>query len=124
MEANGGHRSDRTLDRTRSLFDQTRSVSVQRLRVFWFFDRTRWRIRSQSSGRVWSIWDLTGLQPDAGTMASGQLCSVSSRCFVGVRLRLDQRVRSVMGLARPVEPSVSEEQRRQRQDCDYGQAHV
>jgi hypothetical protein len=33
MEANGGHRSDRTLDQTWSLFDQTHSVSVQRLRV-------------------------------------------------------------------------------------------
>jgi hypothetical protein len=35
-EANGGHRGDRTLDRTRSLFDRTRPVSVQRLRVFLF----------------------------------------------------------------------------------------
>jgi hypothetical protein len=40
-EANGGHRGDRTLDRTRSLFDRTRPVSVQRLRVFQFVDRTR-----------------------------------------------------------------------------------
>jgi hypothetical protein len=31
-EANGGHRGDRT----RSLFDRTRPVSVQRLRVFLF----------------------------------------------------------------------------------------
>jgi hypothetical protein len=36
MEANRGHRGDRTLDRTRSLFDRTRPVSVQRLRVFLF----------------------------------------------------------------------------------------
>jgi hypothetical protein len=35
-EANGGHRGDRTLDRTRSQFDRTRPVSVQRLRVFLF----------------------------------------------------------------------------------------
>jgi hypothetical protein len=41
MEANGGHRGDRTLNRTRSLVDRTRSVSVQRLRVFQFDDRTR-----------------------------------------------------------------------------------
>jgi hypothetical protein len=34
MEANGGHRGDRTLERTQSLFDGTRPVSVQRLRVF------------------------------------------------------------------------------------------
>jgi hypothetical protein len=40
-EANGGHSGDRTLDRTRSLFDRTRPVSVQCLRVFQLFDRTR-----------------------------------------------------------------------------------
>jgi hypothetical protein len=34
MKANGGHRDDQTLDRTRSLYDRTRSVSVQLLRVF------------------------------------------------------------------------------------------
>jgi hypothetical protein len=33
-EANGGHRGDRTLDLTRSLYDRTRLVSVQHLRVF------------------------------------------------------------------------------------------
>jgi hypothetical protein len=107
-EANGGHRGDWTLDRTRSLFDRTRSVSVQRLRVFWFFNRTRWRVRSQSIGRVRSIRELTGHQPDAGTVASGQFCSVSSHCFV-VRCSgltsasgplWDQRVRSYF--ARPV----------------------
>jgi hypothetical protein len=81
-EANGGHRGDRTLDRTRSLFDRTRSVSVQRLRVSQLFDRTRWRVRSQSTGRVRSLRELTGLQPDAGTVASGQFCSASGRCFV------------------------------------------
>jgi hypothetical protein len=36
-EAYGGHRGDRT----RSLFDRTRPVSVQRLRVFQVDDRTR-----------------------------------------------------------------------------------
>jgi hypothetical protein len=35
-KANGAHRGDRTLDRTRSLFDRTCPVSVQRLRVFLF----------------------------------------------------------------------------------------
>jgi hypothetical protein len=34
IEANGGHRGDRMLDRTWSLFDQTCPVSVQCLRVF------------------------------------------------------------------------------------------
>jgi RNA binding exosome subunit len=33
-EANEGHRGDRTLNRTRSLHDRTRPVSVQCLRVF------------------------------------------------------------------------------------------
>jgi hypothetical protein len=33
-EANGGHRGDRTVNRTRSLVDRTRPVSFQRLRVF------------------------------------------------------------------------------------------
>jgi hypothetical protein len=33
-EANGGHSGDRTLDRTRSLFDRTRPVNVQRLCEF------------------------------------------------------------------------------------------
>jgi hypothetical protein len=102
MKANGGHRGDWTLDRTWSLFDRTRPVSVQRLRVSQLFDRTRWRVRSLSTGRVRSLRELTGLQPDADTMASGQFCSVSGRCFVGARLRLDQRVRSVTGPAHPV----------------------
>jgi hypothetical protein len=103
-EANGGHRSDRTLDRTRSLFDWTRPVSVQRLRVFQFSDRTRWRVRSQSTGRVRSVWVLTGLQPDAGTKASGATCSASDHfslerdlCLTSASGPLrDQRVRSVL----------------------------
>jgi hypothetical protein len=103
-EANGGHRSDRTW----SLFDRTCPVSVQHLRVFWFFYRTRWRVRSQSIGRVRSFRELTGLQPYAGTVASGQFYSVSGHCFIvhcsGLTsasgpLR-DQRVRSIF--ARPV----------------------
>jgi hypothetical protein len=95
-EANGGHRGDQTLDRTRSLFDRTRPVSVQHLRVFRFFDRT------QSIGRVRSIWELTGLEPDTGTVASGQFDGASGRCLGGALLRLDLRVRSVTGPARPV----------------------
>jgi hypothetical protein len=39
-EANGGHRGDRTLNRTRSLYDRTGPVSVQHLRVFQLDDRT------------------------------------------------------------------------------------
>jgi hypothetical protein len=101
-ETNGGHRSDQMLDRTRSLFDRTRPVSVQHLRVFRFFNRTRWRVRSLSTGRVRSIWELTGLQSDASTVASGQFCSASCRCLGGALLRLDQRVWSVTGPARPI----------------------
>jgi hypothetical protein len=60
MEANGGHISDRTLDRTRSLFDRTRSVSVQRLRVFLFLigrGGASGHCRSDASGRSWSLLD-------------------------------------------------------------------
>jgi hypothetical protein len=60
-EANGVHRSDRTLDRTRSLFDRTHPVSAQRLRVSQYSDRTRWRVRLRSTGRIRSWWVLTGL---------------------------------------------------------------
>jgi hypothetical protein len=59
-EANGGHRGDRTLNRTRSLVDRTRPVSVQRLRVFQFDDRTRNasdHCRSDASGRSGSLLD-------------------------------------------------------------------
>jgi hypothetical protein len=103
MEVNGRYRGDRTLDQTRSLFDRTRSVSAQRLRVSRYFDRTRWRVWSRSTGHVRSWWELTGLQPDAGTVMSGQFCSASGHYFVGALLRLDQHVRSVTGPARPVE---------------------
>jgi hypothetical protein len=95
MEANEGHRSDRTLDRTRSLFDRTRPVSAQCLRMSRCSDRTRWRVRS------W--WVLTGLKPDAGTVASGS-SSVRIRSLTRWSAAwLDQRVRSVTGPARPVE---------------------
>jgi hypothetical protein len=53
-EANEGHRGDWTLDRTRSLFDRTRPVSVQRLRVFLFFigrGGASGHYRSDASGR-------------------------------------------------------------------------
>jgi hypothetical protein len=59
-EANGGYRGDRTLDQTRSLFDQTRPVSIQRVRVFQFDDRTRsasGHYRSDTSGRSGSLLD-------------------------------------------------------------------
>jgi hypothetical protein len=59
-EANGGHRDDRTLNRTRSLHDRTRPVSVQRLRVFHLDDRTRSAFghsRSDTFGRSGSLLD-------------------------------------------------------------------
>jgi hypothetical protein len=59
-EANGGHRGDRTLDQTRSLYDWTRPVSVQRLRVFQIDDRTRsasGHCRSDVSGHSGSLLD-------------------------------------------------------------------
>jgi hypothetical protein len=59
-EANGGHRGDRTLNRTRSLFDQTRPVSVQRLCVFQFDDQTRsasGHCRPDAFGRSGSLLD-------------------------------------------------------------------
>jgi hypothetical protein len=55
-EANGGHRGDRTW----SLVDRTRPVSVQRLRVFQFVDRTRsvsGHCRPDASGRSGSLLD-------------------------------------------------------------------
>jgi hypothetical protein len=59
--------------------------------------------RPDVSGRVRSWWVLIGLKPDASTVASGSSSSASDRSLVGVLLRLDQRVRSVMGPAHPVE---------------------
>jgi hypothetical protein len=59
-EANGGHRGDRTLDWTRSLFDQTRPVSVQRLRMFLFLigrDGASGHCRPDASGRSGSLLD-------------------------------------------------------------------
>jgi hypothetical protein len=101
-EENGGHRGDRTLDQTRSLFDRTRPVSAQRLRVSRYSDRTRWHVRSRPTRHVRSLWVLTGLKPDAGTMASGSSSSASGRWLAGALLGLtstygqlrDQRVRS------------------------------
>jgi hypothetical protein len=82
-KANGAHRGDRT-----------RPVSAQCLRASRSCDRTRWRIRS----RVEAYWK----RPDVGTVASG---SSSVRVRLLTRwsaARLDQRVRSVTGPARPV----------------------
>jgi hypothetical protein len=59
-EANGGHRGDRTLDRTRSLFDRTCPVSVQRLHVFLFLighGGASGHYRSDASGRSGSLLD-------------------------------------------------------------------
>jgi hypothetical protein len=73
MEANGGHRGDRTLDRTRSLFDRTRPVCVQHLRMFLFLICS----------------------------ASGRCFVVRSLCLTNASDPLwDQRVQSI--LARPV----------------------
>jgi hypothetical protein len=55
-EANKGHKGDRT----RSLFDRMRPVSVQRLRMFQFVDRTRsasGHSRPDASGRSGSLLD-------------------------------------------------------------------
>jgi hypothetical protein len=72
-EVNGGHRGDRTC-----------LVSAQCLRTSRSCDRTRWRVRSRSTGRVRSrveaYWKLTRWSA----------------------ARLDQRVQSVIGPARPV----------------------
>jgi hypothetical protein len=51
---------DRTLDRTRSLFDRTRLVSVQRLHVFLFLIRhggASGHCRSDASGHSGSLLD-------------------------------------------------------------------
>jgi hypothetical protein len=76
-EVNGGHRGDRTLDRTRSLYDRTRLVSIQRLRVFQFDDRTRsasGHYRPDASGHPESLVDsnrtLTLWRPVSSTACS------------------------------------------------------
>jgi hypothetical protein len=59
-EANGGHRGDRTLDRTWSLFDWTRPVSVQRLCVFLFLigrGGASGHCQPDASGRSGSLLD-------------------------------------------------------------------
>jgi hypothetical protein len=59
-EANAGHRGDRTLDRTRSLHDRTRPVSVHLLRVFQLDDRTcsaSSHCRPDVSGHLGSLLD-------------------------------------------------------------------
>jgi hypothetical protein len=101
-EANGGHNGDQTLDRTQSLCDRTRPVSAQRVSMFRFSDRTRWRVRSRSTGRVRSLWELTRLQPDADTVTSSATCVRVRSLLRWSVARLDQCVRSVMGPARPV----------------------
>jgi hypothetical protein len=65
------------------------------------------RVRSRPTGRVRSLRELTRLQPDAGTVTSGQFSSASGRCFVGARFLFDQRIRSVTGPARLVKPGAS-----------------
>jgi hypothetical protein len=59
-ETNGGHRGDRTLDRTWSLFDRTRPISVLRLRVFLFLigrGGVFGHYRSDASSRSGSLLD-------------------------------------------------------------------
>jgi hypothetical protein len=59
-EVNRGHRGDRMLDQTRSLFDRTRPVSVQRLRVFLFLIErggASGHCRPDSFGRSGSLLD-------------------------------------------------------------------
>jgi hypothetical protein len=103
-EANGGHRGDRT----RSLFDWTHPVSVQRLRVFQLFDRTHsasGHCRPDASSSSGSLLDsnqtLALWRP-----VSYAACSVTillERCSgltsASGQLR-DQHVRS--SLARPI----------------------
>jgi hypothetical protein len=97
-KANGGHWDDQT----RSSIDQTRPVSDQYLRVSRSCDRTWWRVRSRSTGRVRSRVEAYWKRPDAGTVASGS----SSVCIRSLTrwsaAQLDQCVRSVTGPARPV----------------------
>jgi hypothetical protein len=102
MEANGGHIGDRTLNQMWSLIDRMRLVSAQCLCASRSCDRTRWRVRSRLTGRVRSRVESYWKRPDAGTVASGS-SSVRIRSLTHwSAARLDQRVRSVTGPARPV----------------------
>jgi hypothetical protein len=108
MEVNGGHRVDWTLDRTRSLFDRTRLVSVQRLRVFLFLighGGASGHCRSDMFGHSGSLLDSnrtlalwrpvsSAARPVTASLEHG-LCLTSA--FGPLR---DQRARSI--LARPV----------------------
>jgi hypothetical protein len=103
-EVNGGHRDDRTLNQTRSLFDQTRPVIVQHLRVFLFLighGGASGHCRSDVSGRSGSLLDPTG-RWHCGVRSVLQ--RVRSLFYYALH-RLDQRVRSVTGPARLVDPS-------------------
>jgi hypothetical protein len=65
-KVNRGHRGDRTLNRTRSLLDRTRPVSVQCLRVFQFDDRTRSassHSRLDASGRLQRVRSARQARP-------------------------------------------------------------
>jgi hypothetical protein len=85
-EANIGHRGDRTLN-------QTRPVIVQCLRVFRFDDRTR-----GASDRSGSLLDSNR------TLALSRLVISPARPVIVLlcAAQADQRVRSFMGLVRPV----------------------
>jgi hypothetical protein len=105
-EANGGHRGDRTLNRTRYLYDRTHPVSVQCLRLFQVDDRTRsasGHRRSDASGRSGSLLD-SNRSWHCGVRSVLQRVRSLFRCSL---LRLDQRVWSVTGPARSVVRSAS-----------------
>jgi hypothetical protein len=59
------------------------------------------RVRSHTIGRVRSLKELTGLTPDAGTVASGH-CEERVRSLFRGRMLCDRRVRSFEA-ARPVD---------------------
>jgi hypothetical protein len=95
-EAKGSHWGDRTRDRTldrtrlarpvsssrvqrqrvhrhvRSVMGPARPVKLQRSCKTREVDRTRWRVRSRSTGRVRLCVGAYWNRPDAGTVASGQ----------------------------------------------------
>jgi hypothetical protein len=108
-EANGGHWGDRTLNRTRSWYDRTRPVNgsscvwrgalgfvtgasghswghrvwsgAQRDNSKRGVDRTWWRVRSRSIGRVRSCVDAYWTQTGCRCNVSDQFYSASGRCF-------------------------------------------